>query len=80
MASDSPIASIKVVVHLRATVDAPMIINDDMARLHLMETLEKTNPNEASLVRGWQKMHMKNGKWCNQKAKDDYASGIQLMQ
>ncbi|KAI3752361.1 hypothetical protein L2E82_24342 [Cichorium intybus] len=34
---------------------------------------EKTNPNEASLVRGWQKRRMKNGKWCNQKAEDDYA-------
>ncbi|KAI3781368.1 hypothetical protein L2E82_11381 [Cichorium intybus] len=44
------------------------------------ETLEKANPNEASLVRGWQKMHMKNGKWCNQKAEDDDVSGIQLMQ
>ncbi|KAI3753361.1 hypothetical protein L2E82_25413 [Cichorium intybus] len=45
-----------------------------------MDCGEKTNPNEASLVHGWQKRHMKNGKWCNQKAEDDYVSDIQLMQ
>ncbi|KAL4574552.1 hypothetical protein LXL04_021385 [Taraxacum kok-saghyz] len=36
---------------------------------------EKTNANGASLVLGWQKIHMKKiGQWINQKAEEDFTS------